>query len=155
MRTLIALAILAAPPQSVLAQQFTSPNDLLSALYDQYLGGYAVTNFEPYFSDNLTQETNGAKVPREALKKLGLDPVTGLSEPQLMTTFNLETVETSGPTATSIASFRADGKAYTITFELVHEALHGWQIDHISGKVGDVTWCTNDLIAAVVGAAPS
>ena len=155
MRTLIALALLVALPQSVLAQQFTSPDDLLSALYNQYLGGQPVTNFEPYFSDDLTEDTNGAQVPRAALKKLGLDPITGLSDPHLMTTFHLETVETSGPTATSIASFRADGKTYTITFELVHEALHGWQIDHISGKAGEVTWCTNDLIAAVVGAAPS
>ncbi len=152
MRFLFALVAIVSLTNSSQAQEFTSPSDLLSALYNQYLGGYAVSNFEPYFSDSLTQATHGAQVPRAALKKLGLDPITGLSEPHLMTTFNLETVDTSGPRATSIATFNADGKAYTITFELVHEELHGWQIDHISGKAGDITWCTNDLIAAVAGA---
>ena len=118
------------------------------------MGGRAVTNFEPYFSDNLTEETHGAQVPRAALKKLGLDPITGLSEPHLMTVFNLETLPTTGPTATSIATFRADGVVFTIRFELVHEAVHGWQIEHINGKAGEVSWCTDDLIAAITNTLP-
>lgn len=35
MRTLITLAVLLAPSSSANAQQFTSPEDLLSALYNQ------------------------------------------------------------------------------------------------------------------------
>jgi hypothetical protein len=154
MRIFLPIAALFLTTSSLHAQEFTSPDDLMSALYNQYLGGQPVTNFEPYFSDDLTEKTHGAKVPQAALKKLGLDPITGMSEPHLMTVFNLETLETTGPTATSTATFKADGTVFVITFGLVHEADHGWQIEHISGKAGETSWCTNDLIAAIGSSAP-
>ena len=153
MRSLIIPAAMAFLVSPVPAQEFTSPDDLLSSLYSGYLSGGAVTNFEPYFSDRLTEEMDGARVPREALGRLGFDPITGMDQPRLMTVFNLETLATEGLTATSVASFRADGVLFTINFELVREQRHGWQIDHISGKAGDVSWCTNDLVAAMQAAA--
>lgn len=65
-----------------------------------------------------------------------------------MTLFDLETVGAKGLTATSVASFHNHGEHVTISFDLVQEPGHGWQIDHISGQAGDVSWCSNDLIAA-------
>lgn len=149
MRSLIVTALMAFLVSAVPAQEFTSPDDLLSSLYSEYLSGRAVTNFEPYFSDRLTAEMDGARVPREALRRLGFDPITGMGQRRLMTVFNLENLATEGLTATSMASFRADGELFTIEFGLVREDRHGWQIDHISGKAGDVVWCTNDLVAAM------
>ena len=154
MRSLIILSAMTLLVSIAQGQEFTSPEDLLSSLYYEYLSGRAVTNFEPYFSNRLTAETNGAQLPPEALGRLGFDPLTGMDQPRLMTIFNLETLDTRGLTATSIASFTVDGVVVTINFELVREQRHGWQIDHISGKAGDVTWCSNDLIAAVRGAKP-
>jgi hypothetical protein len=58
-------------------------------------------------------------------------------------------METEGLTATSAASFRSAGQPVTITFELVREQGHGRQIDHISGQSEDVSWCSNDLVAAM------
>jgi hypothetical protein len=134
-------------------QEFTSPDDLLSSLYFNYLSGQPVTNFEPYFSDSLTAEMGGGLVPVKAVKQLGFDPISDMDKPELMTVFNLDTFEAKGLTATSTASFRTDGQLVTIKFDLVHERRHGWQIDHISGTAGDLSWCSNDLVAAVRSAA--
>jgi hypothetical protein len=134
-------------------QEFTSPDDLLSSLYFNYLSGQPVTNFEPYFSDRLTSEMGSGQVPPDALEQLGFDPISGMGKPQVMTVFNLDTIEAKGLTAISTASFRAGGQLVTIKFDLVHEQRHGWQIDHISGTAGDVSWCSSDLIAAVRDAA--
>ena len=134
------------------AQEFVSPDDLLSTLYQAYLSA-PVTNFEPYFSETLTAETNGGRLDQNALQRLGFDPILGSEHPSLVTFFNLDTLETKGLTATSVASFRSSGESVTITFDLVREPDYGWQIDHISGQSGNVKWCSNDLVAAVHAAA--
>lgn len=141
----VALLSLLAPGAH--AQEFVSPDDLLSTLYQAYLSA-PVTNFEPYFSESLTAEMNGGRLNRQALQQLGIDPILGSDDASLVTFFNLDTIETEGLTATSVASFRSAGQPVTITFELVREEEHGWQIDHIRGQSGDVSWCSNDLIAA-------
>jgi hypothetical protein len=145
------IPVVALLASSVQAQQFSSPEDLLSTLYQAYLSA-PVTNFEPYLSDRLTAEMNGGRLDTKTLQRLGIDPIVGSDEPSLVTVFNLETVETKGLTASSVASFRNHGERVTISFELVHEHEHGWQIDHISGQSGDVSWCSSDLVAAVQGA---
>jgi hypothetical protein len=144
----IAIPIAALSAPSAQAQEFQSPEDLLSTLYQSYLSA-PVTNFEPYFSDRLTAEMSGGRLNAKTLQRLGVDPIMGSDGPSLMTVFNLETMETKGLTATSVASFRNNGEPVTISFELVHEHEHGWQIDHISGQSGDVSWCSSDLVAAV------
>ncbi len=151
MRKVIATLIALLAP-SASAQEFVSPEDLLSTLYHAYLSA-PVTNFEPYFSETLTAETNGGRLDQQALQRLGFDPILGNDHPSLVTFFNLDTLETEGLTATSVASFRSAGKPVAITFHLVREDDHGWQIDHISGRSGDVTWCSNDFVAGVHGAA--
>lgn len=154
MRRLLVLFTLILLMPAARGQEFTSPDDLLSSLYLNYLSGQAVTNFEPYFSDRLTAEMGGGNVPPDAFRQLGFDPISGAGEPHLMTVFNLDTVsEAKGLTATTTASFRTDGQSVTIKFDLVHEQRHGWQIDHISGTAGDAAWCSNDLIAAIRNAA--
>lgn len=145
-KAVIPLVILLAP--NVQAQEFSSPEDLLSTLYQAYLFA-PVTNFEPYFSDRLTAEMSGGRLDAKTLQLLGVDPIMGSEEPSLVTVFNLETIETKRLTASSVASFRNRGEPVTISFELVHEQEHGWQIDHISGQSGDVSWCSSDLVAAI------
>jgi hypothetical protein len=130
------------------AQEFSSPEDLLSTLYRAYLSA-PVTNFEPYFSDRLTAEMSGGRLGPQTLHRLGVDPIIGSHEPSLVTVFNLDTVAKRGLTATSTASFRNNGDLVTINFDLVREDAHGWQIDHISGQSGDLSWCSSDLVAAV------
>ena len=145
-RIVAALIALSAP--GVQAQEFVSPDDLLSTLYNAYLSA-PVTNFEPYFSQTLTAELNGGRLDNEALLRLGFDPILGSDHPSLVTLFNLDTVDTEGLTATSVVSFKSAGRPVTITFELVREEDHGWQIDHISGQAGGVSWCSDDLVTAV------
>jgi hypothetical protein len=133
---------------SVQAQEFVSPEDLLSTLYQAYLSA-PLTNFEPYFSESLTAEMEGGRLDSQALQRLGFDPILGSDHPSLVTFFNLDTMQMKGLTATSVASFRSAGQPVTITFELLREEDHGWQIDHISGQSGSASWCSNDLVAAM------
>ncbi len=133
---------------SVQAQEFVSPEDLLSTLYQAYLSA-PVTNFEPYFSESLTAQMNGGQLDSQALQRLGFDPILGSDHPSLVTFFNLDTMATEGLSATSVASVRSAGQPVTITFELVREEKYGWQIDHIRGQFGSVDWCSNELVAAV------
>lgn len=143
----VILAAITLLVHNVQAQEFGSPEDLLSTFYQAYLSA-PITNFEPYFSSRLTKEMNGGRLDNGALQRLGFDPITGANEPTLVTVFDLETTEAVGLTATSIATFRSGSELVTVSFELVREH-HGWQIDHISGRAGDRSWCTNDLVAAV------
>lgn len=144
----VTAALLALLAPSVQAQEFVSPDDLLSTLYEAYLSA-PVTNFEPYFSARLTAQMAGGRLDQRALRRLGIDPILGGDDSSLLTFFNLDTMETEGLTATSVARFRSAGQPVTIIFELVREEDHGWQIDHIRGQSGNVSWCSNDLIAAV------
>lgn len=147
------VGMLAALTSSVQSQEFTSPDDLLSTLYQAYLSA-PVTNFEPYFSDRLTAEMAGGRLDRRVLQGLGADPLLGGERASLVTMFNLDTIEPEGLTATSVASFQSGGKPVTIRFQLVREDDHGWQIDHIKGQSGDFSWCSSDLIAAARASPP-
>ena len=63
----VVLALLA---PSVQAQEFVSPEDPLSTLYQAYLSA-PVTNFEPNFSESLTAQMNGGQLDSQALQRLG------------------------------------------------------------------------------------
>jgi hypothetical protein len=145
-RTWLALGFLLAV-QSGQAQEFASPEDLLTTLYRAYLLA-PITNLEPYFSDELSAQMSGGRLDGQVMRQLGFDPILGLDEPALVTTFNLNTIDSNDLTATSVARFYNGGKPVKITFALVRETDHGWQIDHMSGQAAGVSWCSNDLVAA-------
>ena len=155
MRTVLLAALTMASTAHAQAQQFTSPDDLLSTLYEAYRSGRSVDYFEPYFSDRLAREMSGARVTSEVLQRLGLDPISGSHKPGLITVFNLATVESGSITAETVASFWNAGVPVSITFDLVFEDEAGWQIDHMSGVAGDKSWCSGDLIAAARASASS
>jgi len=130
-------------------QKFTSPDDVLSSLYEMYLWGGSVRNFGPFFSDRLTEELRGGRIDSDALGKLGFDPITGTTSPRLLTTFHLKGVNQTATEATTVATFSNNGIPVTITFELIYEPANGWQIDHLSGTAGDVEWCSGTFVKAV------
>ena len=148
-RFALALMMAMAGAAPAVAQQFTSPEDLLSSLYYAYLSGQGVDNLEPYFSDRLTEEMQGGRLDAQAVQRLGFDPMTGTTDPGLITLFNLESPGSGALTAEAVATFNNDNVPVWIEFSLVYEDIHGWQIDHIAGKAGDVSWCSKDLVAAV------
>lgn len=138
-----ALVLLMAFP--VDAQQFSTPIDLVETLYNSYFIGMAIDDFAPYLSDDLTRQIDG-KVGTAEFRVLGFDPIVGESNwsPRH---FIAELVEQTTDHAKVRVDFFTNGMPVSVTFTLVHERLHGWQIDHISGTSGRRTWCTNDIIA--------
>jgi hypothetical protein len=147
--TLIAAA---SPWVPVLAQdhQFSTPQDLLSSLYEVVLfGSRPTTYYAPFFSDRLTALLSSGILGPEEFRTLGFDPLTGFTGATLVTVFNLETMRQGPLTAEAIARFNADDVPVTITFSLVREAAEGWQVDDLQGTSGDREWTLSDLIDAV------
>ena len=131
-------------------QQFSSPRDLLSSLYEVVLfGSQPTAYYSPFFSDRLTALLSPGILGPEEFRTLGFDPLTGFTGTSLVTVFNLETVDEGLLTAKAVATFRADNVPVTITFSLVREAAEGWQIDDLRGTSGEREWALSELINAV------
>ncbi|MDB5612938.1 MAG: hypothetical protein JWQ22_591 [Devosia sp.] len=127
------------------AQKFTSPIDLVETLYSSYFSGLVIDDFDPYLSDELTNQMDG-KVGVSEFQVLGFDPIIGDAnwEPR---NFKAELVEQDGNEARVHVSFISRALPISLTLTLTLEPLHGWQIEHIAGVAGDRTWCTNDILA--------
>lgn len=141
----IAMSLLGAAPGS--AEQFSSPTDLLSTLYEAYLTQGGVTNLEPYFSDRLTQAMGGARLSPEVMETLGVDPLVGASGANLTLLQIGEDAEDDKRAVVDV-SFHNRALPVQLRFELVREPVYGWQIDHLEGKTGDVSWCSRSLVEA-------
>ncbi len=142
---LLALFAVSVPSLS-LAQEFTTPMDVVSTLYGTYFLNVPITDIAPYFSDELTDRLGGTTVGHDQFRAAGIDPLTGRLdwEPR---SFKLDIVKQTDDTAEIKASFQDGATAVTVTYELVREHLHGWQIDHIAGTAGDKTWCTDAIVS--------
>lgn len=128
------------------AQEFSSPLDVVSTLYGTYFLNVPLTDIRPYFSDRLTTRLGGTIVGNEQFSKAGLDPLTGQLEwdPR---GFDLSIVWQTGDKAKVQAKFIDSTEPIVVTFLLVKEDLHGWQIDHLEGRSGEQTWCTNTIVS--------
>ena len=128
-----------------LCQQFSSPADLVDTLYDSYFSGVVIDDFAPYFSDGLTRQMDG-RVGMSEFEALGFDPIVG--DPQWAPrNFRITAQDQTRDTAQVEVSFDTRNVPVSLKMTLVREPAHGWQIDHIAGKAGTHTWCTNDIIA--------
>lgn len=126
-------------------QQFESPTDLVETLYNSYFDDLPIDDLAPYLSDDLTRQMSG-KVGMSEFKMLGFDPIVGDPnwEPR---NFRTELASKSADNAEVKVSFTTKRTPVSITIDLVREPRHGWQIDHIAGRAGERTWCTNDIVA--------
>lgn len=146
MRRLFLALMVSLTPGPVFAQAFTSPLDVVSTLYGTYFLNVPLSDIRPYFSDKLTEQLGGALVGREQFKAAGIDPLTGRLDWQPRG-FDLSVLGQASDTAKVQARFQ-DGVATTaVTFDLIREKPHGWQIDHIAGTSGDRSWCTNAIVS--------
>lgn len=146
MRITAIFAVLAMATGGASAQQFDTPSDLLRTLYLSYISGVEIHDFSAYFSDDLTQELNGQRIGQAELRALGVDPITGGKDWQI-SSFEIHPLSEDGRSADVDVSFVNFRQPVSLRFELVWERVHGWQIDHISGRAGDVEWCTRDVIS--------
>lgn len=146
----IALTIFSTVPS--LAQQFSTPEDLVETLYGGYFDRQPIDDFEPYFSAELMAELEGHGLGSDDFAALGFDPIIGSSrwEPR---DFRIVRQSLLGLKAQVEVSFTSHGVPVVIGMELVYENDQGWQIAHLVGRSGDQNWCTNDLIAAGLAAA--
>ncbi len=142
---LLALLALSVPSLSQ-AQEFTTPMDVVSTLYGTYFLNVPLTDISPYFSDELTDRLGGTTIGHDQFRAAGIDPLTGRLnwDPR---GFKLALVEQTADAAEIKASFQDGLTTISVTFDLVREHMHGWQIDHISGEAGDQTWCTNSIVS--------
>lgn len=127
------------------AQQFTSPSDLVETLYNSYFSGLQIDDFDPYLSDDLTQQMSG-KVGMSEFDALGFDPIVGVKD-WAPRHFEIVPLEATLDKARITVRFESHGLPVSVTLTLIREPAHGWQIDHIAGVAGDRTWCTNTIIA--------
>lgn len=148
----IAIAVASSCTETIAQdQQFSSPQDLLSSLYEVVLFGQQPSAYyAPFFSQRLTALLSGGILGPEKFATLGFDPLTGFTGTSLVTVFNLETMREGPLTAEAVASFRADNVPVTIRFSLIREAAEGWQIDDLRGTSGEREWTLSDLIDAVI-----
>lgn len=141
----IAMSLLGASPGS--AEQFSSPTDVLSTLYEAYLTQGGVTNLEPYFSDRLTKAMGEGRLSPEIMEAMGVDPLVGASGANL-TLLQIGEDGDSENRAVVNVSFNNRALPVQLRFELVREPVYGWQIDHLEGKTGDVSWCSRSIVEA-------
>jgi hypothetical protein len=141
------LAVLAfAAPGFALAQEFSSPLDVVSTLYGTYFLNVPVRDITPYFSDELTERLGGTIIGHEQFRLAGFDPLTGRLDwdPR---SFKLSLLNQALNTAQVRASFQDGTTTISVTYDLVREDPHGWQIDHIAGEAGELTWCSNSIVS--------
>jgi hypothetical protein len=133
-------------PGLVSAQEFTSPLDVVSTLYNTYFLNVPLRDIRPYFSDRLTERLENAVVGRNEFREAGFDPLTGRLhwQPQ---GFKLDLISEAPTSAKVRASFKDEASSTEIVFDLVREDKHGWQIDHIEGSSGEQSWCTNSIVS--------
>ncbi len=148
MRTILPILglTLLSMPAAYAAPVFTTPMDLLGTLYNAYLGGHEVMDLDPYFSDRLEKEMQGVLLAPEVIQSLGVDPLVGAIGADV-TMLNMDAVSEGERVAVEVRFHNREEPVF-IRFELVEEAAHGWQIDHLRGKSGDVEWCTRSLVQA-------
>jgi hypothetical protein len=146
MRRGLLFIIFSCCPALSYAQEFTSPIDVVSTLYGTYFLNVPLTDIRPYFSDELTGQLGSTVIGQEQFRRSGFDPLTSQLDwdPR---GFALTLVRQNASTAVVLARFTEDSKAVTVSFELIKEVEHGWQIDHIEGTAGDQTWCTNAIVS--------
>ena len=147
MHKLILASIFTLQTASVSAQEFTSPLDVMQTFYGAYLTG-AVSDLSPYFSDRLTNEMAGARLSPDVIASLGIDPLVGATDAQV-TQLTIAPTESDGTSRTIVkVSFHNRRVPVELTFELIQDAEHGWQIDHFEGQSGSIQWCTRSLVEA-------
>jgi hypothetical protein len=129
-------------------QEFTSPRDVLTPCMKWWFGETTLFGTDPFFSDSLSARMSGGSLGQEQFARLGFNPMIGVTKGELITSFDIDTNHSSPTKATAIASFNAGDVPVTITFNLVREDQHGWQIDALRGMAGDVSWDTADWVDA-------
>lgn len=142
----LAVALSLLPSLDVAAQQFTSPEDLLGTLYDAYLTT-GVTSLAPYFSDELTEAMGDARITPAIMEAMGVDPLVG-AEGAVITQLKMQSEPGEGERTVVEVAFHNRQTPVQLKFVLVNEAKSGWQIDHLEGKSGEVTWCSRSIVAA-------
>ncbi|MGB3335843.1 MAG: hypothetical protein WBA73_01555 [Devosia sp.] len=141
-------ALFVVQPTLALTQEFTSPMDVMGTFYGAYITG-GVGDLAPYFSDRLTKEMAGARLSPEIIASMGIDPLVGASNPQVTQLMFSPTEPGEGRRATVEVTFHNRREPVELTFELIEEAKHGWQIDHFEGTSGSVNWCSRTLVEAM------
>lgn len=129
------------------AQQFSTPTDLLETVYEAYVSSGGITNLEPYFSDRLTEEMGEARLSPEIMEKIGVDPLVGAQDANI-TLLHMADEGGNDDRATVKVSFNNRQHPVQLTFGLVNEPVHGWQIDHLEGRSGAVEWCSRSIVEA-------
>jgi hypothetical protein len=144
----VALAIvLALHSGTALAQEFTSPLDVMETLYAAYLSGVEVHDLSPYFSDRLMEEIGDAHLSPEIIANMGVDPMIGATDAQLSQLF-IDDAGGGGKRAVVEVRFHNRRVPVELTFQLVLEPAVGWQIDHFHGKSGEIEWSAQTLAEA-------
>lgn len=152
MYRLVVAALFAIQPTLALAQEFTSPMDLMDTFYFAYITG-GVSDLAPYFSDRLTKEMAGARLSPDIIAAMGMDPLVGASDPQVTQLMFSPTQGGEARRATVEVSFHNRREPVELRFELIEEERYGWQIDHFQGKSGAVEWCSRSMVEAMKRAA--
>lgn len=125
----------------------------METFYDAYLTG-GVSNLAPYFSERLTSEMAGIRLSPELIASLGIDPLFGATDAQVAQLSFDSNHDGEAERATVSVSFHNRNVPVELTFELIREAEHGWQIDHFEGVSGSVEWCSRRLVEAAKQATP-
>jgi len=120
----------------------------METLYAAYLSGVEVSDLSPYFSDRLTKELGDARISPRIIASMGVDPMTGASDPEL-TQLRIAAGDAEAERAVVEVSFHNRRVPVELKFELVREPVHGWQIDHLEGRSGDIEWNTRSIVSAV------
>jgi len=89
----------------------------------------------------------GAALSPEIIASMGVDPLIGAAQPQL-NQLNIAASEGGEERAVVEVRFHNRTVPVELTFELVREREHGWQIDHLRGKSGEVKWCSRSIVEA-------
>lgn len=122
--------------------------DVMETLYTAYLSGMEISDLSPYFSDRLTKELGDARISPQIIASMGVDPMIGASDP-VLTQLTIAAGEEVAERAVVEVSFHNRRVPVELKFELVRELVHGWQIDHLEGRSGDIEWNTRSIVSAV------
>jgi hypothetical protein len=122
------------------AENYDSPDALLTALYAPYLDDTGRDDATPFFSDRLNAlyAADEEATPEGEVGALDFDPVIAGQDFKI-TDLEIGTPAIEGGTAQVLVGFDNMGEKVVLDYSLVQES-DGWKIDDIERKDGDYPW---------------
>jgi hypothetical protein len=149
----LGFALAALSPFTAMAENFDTPDALLTALYAPFQnGGDGVSDYAPFFSKQLNglYAHDDEITPDGEMGAIDFDPVVDAQD------FDVSKVEVgaagiAGDYASADVTFNNFGEPKTISYDLVKED-GSWKVDDISRADGEYPWRLSEIFATAAAA---